>query len=222
MTKLATIQSRVSSIFRKRKVAPKKNKDDVVNGSVLKEDEDTVKIEESESDITLNDSLSFLFASTTVVTKPKKKSCRVTFTDVSIRHYNLIVGDNPYCRFPLSLGWNYGKEETHKVDLFEVQRDEQKHERIRERIHPRLYVPPTLPYHYLSDVHTEQDYDDSDERPTELTLHERRARLRAFGYTEAALRKAERQRIVALGLEWKDGGTPHFPFSQHFITRYTK
>ena len=153
---------------------------------------------------------------------PKKNGRSVSFTDVTVRHYDLILGDNPYVKYPLSLGWNYSKEEVHKVDAFECHRDERETQASRERIQPRLYVPPDVPYHYMNDVHTEQDYDDATSKPVELSLYERRARLRAFGYTEASLRQLERQRIVALALEWKGGGTPRFPFSQHYIARYTK
>ena len=226
MTKLANFRKSVKSIFRKRKVAPKQKKDGF-NDVSPKDDSVTVSLEESESYTSLNDSTSSLFStvaevSTADVLKSKKTQDHVSFGQVTIRHYDLILGDNPYIKYPLSLGWTYSKEEVRDVDLFESQREERESRACRERIQPRLYLPPTVPLHYMSDVHTEQDYDDAHTQPVELNLYERRARLRAFGYTEAVLRQLERHRLVTLALEWKEEGTPSFPFSRHFIARYTK
>ena len=123
MTKLAIFHRRFSSIFRKRKVAPKK--EDAVSNLIKGDEEETVRLEESDSHLSIHDSsCSFETPNEQVVAqeavKPKtKKAGRVSFSDVTVRHYELVLGDNPYCKFPLALGWSYGLEETHKVDHFE-------------------------------------------------------------------------------------------------------
>jgi len=225
MTKLAIFPRGVRSIFRKRKVAPKTNDDDVIK-LVKAEEEDTVKLEETESDDTLNDSCSFDCVppkEAVALAEPIKPKKSVSFSAVTVRQYDLVLGDNPSCRFPLSLGWNHNQEETVNVDSFEEQRGEREAQASNNRIQPRLYAPHAGADHYLCDVHTEQDYDDKDSKLiAELSLYERRARLRSFGYTEADLRLAERHRIISLALEWKDGGTPLFLFSNEFIMRYTR
>ena len=46
---------------------------------------------------------------------------RVSFSEVQVRIYELIPGDNPDCSFPLSLGWKHSKTETWGVDAYEKQ-----------------------------------------------------------------------------------------------------
>ena len=237
----------LSSIFRRRKVASKEDDGE----------EETVRLEESQSE--LSSCISFSVepvvvpstiteAEATTATQTTRK--HVSFKDVTVRHYDLILGDNPYNKYPLSLGWNYRQHETETIDVeaFEEARDRRLQQRANDRIQPRLYVPPeglgdpasgVTTCHYLSDVHTEEDFDDHlSKLLSELTLQERRIRLRSYGYSEAYLRKAERQRRVALALEYsvndgddkKNGGsatlaqpgppTPGFPYSPKFITRY--
>jgi hypothetical protein len=52
-------------------------------------------------------------ASTQTLPKPKKK---VHFSDVHVRIYNRILGDNPYVEIPLSIGWEYSVEEPSSVE----------------------------------------------------------------------------------------------------------
>jgi hypothetical protein len=44
----------------------------------------------------------------------------VHFSDVEVRIYNRILGDNPYVEIPLSIGWKYTSEETLPVDEHEA------------------------------------------------------------------------------------------------------
>lgn len=48
------------------------------------------------------------------------KHRRVSFADVEVRHYRLIVGDNPYTEVPLSLGWEYDDSRHATLDEFEA------------------------------------------------------------------------------------------------------
>lgn len=52
---------------------------------------------------------------------------RVSFSDVQVRIYELIPGDNPDCSFPLSLGWKHSKTETLSVDAHENQGTREEH-----------------------------------------------------------------------------------------------
>jgi hypothetical protein len=53
--------------------------------------------------------------------KPKKN---VQFTDVHVRVYNRILGDNPYVEIPLSIGWEFTVEEPSSVEEHEVRQFE--------------------------------------------------------------------------------------------------
>ncbi|CAB9530111.1 expressed unknown protein [Seminavis robusta] len=199
-----------------------------------------MKLEESDTEVTVGSTSSWVSlelplkpdaeVQVAIKAKPQPKKKSVAFSDVTVRQYELILGDNPGCKYPLSLGWNYAEQAMVQVDAFEQDRERRMDVSKNDRIEPRLYFAPdeTSPLymaadHYLSDVHMEQDYSDYKPHvPTELSLYERRARLRAFGYTEANLRNLERQRLTALALEWKNGGTPAFPFSHKYVSRYTK
>jgi hypothetical protein len=54
---------------------------------------------------------------TQTLPKPKKN---VQFSDVHVRVYNRILGDNPYVEIPLSIGWEYAVEEPSSVEEHEV------------------------------------------------------------------------------------------------------
>lgn len=143
--------------------------------------------------------------------RPKKKA--VSFSHVQVRHYELILGDNPGIRYPLSIGWNYQLEEHNHVDDYEDRRARAREFRkLHDRISPRLYGKEGDDF----------DIDIFDGPPDELSLYERRMRLRAFGYSEAYLRKLERQRQCRTALEWGGGGTPRFPHCDAFIQRYSR
>jgi len=198
-------------------------------------------------------------ASASVSVKPVRAK-KVSFANVTTRHYDLILGDNPHCKYPLSLGWDYQIESTQSVEDHQDVCQQAKEQAARDRIQPRLYTPPdngtdtpltiaqVSANHYMADVHMECDYDDEVSRKSlsELSMQERRTRLRAYGYTEAALRQAERRRRVNLALEWsahkgeeQPEGAPvtttatktvapvsapqaPFPYSSKFVTRYAR
>jgi hypothetical protein len=167
--------------------------------------------------------------------KTKKASDKmVSFSDVQVRTYEVILGDNPDCSFPLSLGWKYST--AHKADV-NTYEDEQQPKRTPK---PRLQVASIEPD--LNTMHIGQvldplflttktrtqdnavDYASSTIAP--LTLHERRLRLRAQGHSEQSLRQQERKRRVQLALEWSSGQFPKeaggFPYNtcayfRHYI-----
>lgn len=47
----------------------------------------------------------------------------VTFSDVHVRRYRLIVGDNPYCEVPLALDWDHGESQVISVDSYDEQHE---------------------------------------------------------------------------------------------------
>lgn len=145
----------------------------------------------------------------TTVEIPDRK--HVSFSNVQVRTYELIVGDNPDCSFPLSLGWRYQEEDTLDVDSFEQQR----HERQEDAI-GNTYTNLQQPQH--------QPPGPSKCLPKfPLTLHQRRLRLRSLGHTEVDLRRAERKRRIELALQWAGGQFPKeedFPYSKKYYLNY--
>jgi len=139
---------------------------------------------------------------------------KVTFQDVQERHYDLILGDNPHIKYPLSLGWRFTEAPRVPVEDHVQARQDRREQRTQDRIQPRLYVPPEglgespdVPDPHYLPLHTEQDFDDELSRKHlhELDLQERRTRLRSFGYSEAHLRREERFRRIALAMDYAHG-----------------
>jgi len=97
---------------------------------------------------------------------------RVTFSTVSKRLYNPILGDNPHVAFPLSMGWTYNEQEEIPVEIYDCDFHE---------------LEPD--YVYAQDMEP-------------LEVEERRMRLKAVGYTEKQLQQEERRRRIQLVLEW--------------------
>ena len=155
----------------------------------------------------------------TTSSKPqKRKKKAVSFSQVQIRHYELILGENPGIRYPLSIGWRYHLEEHQHIDDYETKRAEEKKTKEQDKV-PRLYVPPGE----AAEDHEDDPHEDGDDGLLEeLTLYERRMRLRTFGYSEAYLRTQERQRQCRIALEWGGGGGPRFPHCDAFIQRYSR
>lgn len=56
-------------------------------------------------------------SSATRVAPAERKQVR--FSDVQVRRYNRILGDNPYAEIPLAIGWLYSLESTSSVDKHE-------------------------------------------------------------------------------------------------------
>jgi hypothetical protein len=208
-------------------------------GTKEEERDETIEMEDStsllmcsEEEVEEEDAV--VIANTTRTTTSRQSNKSVSFSQVSVRQYNLIVGDNPYCKYPLSLGWNYTETVTVDVNGYERERAKRMEQYKADRVEPRLYQVPTKSEqetllhnqrvdHYLKDVHMEQDYDDYDiSKPQELSMYERRARLMAFGYTEEHLRQLERQRLVNQALQWKEGDTPCVSVSPFFVARYAR
>ena len=48
----------------------------------------------------------------------------VSFHAIQIRHYQMILGDNPACSIgaPVQLDWNFSHQEQHDLDIYEVER----------------------------------------------------------------------------------------------------
>lgn len=144
----------------------------------------------------------------------KKQKKNVTFSTVHMREYELIIGDNPDCSFPLSLGWRFVEHESMDLGVYE---SEHKPRRIQGRLEDRVHVgqllgliAPAIDPLMVTTM-----------RP--LTLYERRLILRANGHSEQSLRKAERRRRVELALQWASGHFPKqepYPYSQRFFLNY--
>lgn len=176
-----------------------------------------------------------ILATTSTNAEERDLKKRVTFEDVTVRHYDLIVGANNKANFPLSLGWKYRQceSDTVTVEDYEDARARRFQQKVCDSIRPRLYVATDdngAVEHYQSDVHIDQDYDDDVSEIVQLNMQERRTRLRSYGYTEEELRCAERQRKVALAMEcakYSPGeeassvlSQPPFSYNPKFMTRY--
>lgn len=107
-----------------------------------------------------------------VVSETFQDRPRVSFTTVSVRNYELILGDNPEAEFPLSLGWDYDEESPSSVSVDEY-----------DTRHDREGYKSAKNFEPLS--------------PTE-----RKARLEAVGLPEALLMQQERSRRVRVILEF--------------------
>lgn len=108
----------------------------------------------------------------------------VTFGEVTVREYEIIIGDHPNCRtgFPLSLGWNYINHCDVSVDHFEECRCDQR------RSKADLYKTPNDRRTMLQDGYS----------TTELQQAERRlARYRAQVARAKALKSLARARARA-------------------------
>lgn len=144
-------------------------------------------------------------------TKQKKN---VSFSTIQIRTYELILGDNPDCSFPLSLGWKYSEDNAVDLNDYECHHHPKRMQaRIEDCVHVGQLLginSPLVDPLMISAM-----------RP--LTLHERRVLLRAQGHSEQSLRKAERRRRIELSLQWASGHFPKqddFPYSQRFFLNY--
>lgn len=92
----------------------------------------------------------------------------VSFDTVQIRRFNQILGDQPGCDFPLSLGWLYTDEVPRDLETY----DREHHEGNPYYVHAK-HMETTL-------------------------FAEREERLHAVGYPSAFVRRAERRRKLFL------------------------
>jgi hypothetical protein len=74
----------------------------------------SVPTKNSPDNVTKSTTSTSTSATTQTLPKPKKK--QVHFSDVNVRVYNRILGDNPYVEIPLSIGWEYSVEEPSSVE----------------------------------------------------------------------------------------------------------
>lgn len=96
----------------------------------------------------------------------------VSFDNVEIRRYQLILGDNPFTEVPLALGWNYHYEsENMSVDAHEARK------LANESYVHAQYMEP-------------------------MDVSARQARLRGVGYSNAQIRQEERKRRITVLQEW--------------------
>lgn len=54
-----------------------------------------------------------------ILVKASAKHKKFCFSDVQVRHYSRVVGDDPSTEIPLALGWDYSVAETSPVDKHE-------------------------------------------------------------------------------------------------------
>jgi len=59
-----------------------------------------------------------LITSSSTIHEPQKRNS-VTFSTVEVRYYNRVLGDNPSCDFPLSLGWRHESSKPVPVNDFD-------------------------------------------------------------------------------------------------------
>ena len=146
----------------------------------------------------------------------KEKQKHVSFSNVQVRTYDLILGDNPDCSFPLSLGWRYNEQDKLDVEAFEHQRELKREERVKDIYKSQQQQQQPSPGPFSQPL--------KEKLPIlPLTLQERRLRLRSLGYTEQQLRKAERKRRIELSLQWASGQFPKqmdYPYSQRYFLNY--
>ena len=120
----------------------------------------------------------------------------VRFSDVEIRPYRIILGDNAWTDLPLGLDWEYDDPQRVTVQDFE----ESQHFRDGAYKSANDYEPLTAP--------------------------ERYARLRRAGYTDLQIRKLNRRRKIELVMEWayrqnRDEPTPSPCLNGHvYFGRY--
>jgi hypothetical protein len=172
---------------------------------------------------------------TLLMSKVKTKTAsdkKVSFSDVQVRTYELILGDNPDCSFPLSLGWKYNTADRVDVNTYEDERQPKRASSPRvASIEPDLntiHIGQVLDPLFLTTNTRIRDnaVDYASSTMVPLTLQERRLRLRAQGHSEQRLRQQERKRRVQLALEWSSGQFPNeeggFPYNtcayfRHYI-----
>lgn len=191
----------------------------------LKEIRDDTNVTASLSTSDVSEELKEAISSSNLVKTKTKKSTNkkhVSFSNVQVRTYEVILGDNPDCSFPLSLGWRYDAGDAVDVDTYESQYQQAPPEKHREDLHSMHIAQVLNPL--LSVSPSAIDYStEGSMTPLPLSLHERRLRLRAQGHSEQSLRQAERKRRIQLSMEWASGKFPKeetFPYSKKFFLHY--
>jgi len=156
--------------------------------------------------------------------KKNKNKKSVSFDRIkNVRTYNLIMGDHPKVKYPLSLGWSYHDEE---VTIGPIQQppsppkinddnDQDDNKLEFQNIAPTQPSQPQQPQ--------QQQY------PNHLSAEERFCKLLlTAGYAKHNLRHLERQRKIQLALEYVKGHDSHhndkcctlYQYDKKFINRY--
>ena len=177
--------------------------------------------------VSLAGSLSSLTApmsKTKVKTKTLNGTKNVSFSDVQVRTYELILGDNPDSSFPLSLGWKYNEADKMDLDTYQEGHQPKRPPKVQQEppigpdlntLHLGQVLDPTL--FTTSKRIPDNAVDYASSAMVALTLQERHLRLRAQGFSEQSLRQQERRRRVQLALEWSFGLYPKeaggFPYN---------
>jgi hypothetical protein len=102
-----------------------------------------------------------------------RKSREVSFHSISIRHYPMILGDNPAVSIgsPVQLDWDYHGEEKHDLDIYEVER--------RPRRKLRHLV---LSYYRRKDILLQAGYDENEMRSKERQLEKMKRQRKTTGF----------------------------------------
>jgi hypothetical protein len=88
----------------------------------------------------------------------KKVDSKVSFQNITIREYEQTIGDNPSVGYgtPISLGWNYGENDSIDIDLYEANRGSR---RSNRQMYLNHYQRKNLLIHRFG--HTEEEVKDA-------------------------------------------------------------
>ena len=97
----------------------------------------------------------------------------VSFHSIQIRHYRMILGDNPACSIgaPVQLDWNHESEEKHDLDIYEVER--------RPRRKLRHLV---LSYYRRKDILLQAGFDEGEMRVVEKQIGKLKRQRKTTGF----------------------------------------
>jgi hypothetical protein len=108
--------------------------------------------------------------------RPKEKQGNgknVSFNSVTVRNFNLILGDNDGCNVPLSIGWKWVESEPMPLDTY----DQMFHQEDPDYVCARRMQP--------------------------LNLEQRKRRLYSTGYSKQDVRREERRRRIQLAMAYR-------------------
>lgn len=130
---------------------------------------------------------------------PKRKA--ISFSaDVKVREYDVIIGDDRVCIYPLTLSWRHKEEHIYDLDEHESDRIER-----RERRRGREAEDPNEVFKKDDPETTPGTRRRSFPFPRRLSADERLELLRSFGHSTAELSQNARRRKIRLALEYAYG-----------------
>ena len=102
-----------------------------------------------------------------------EKKREVSFHSIQIRHYQMVLGDNPACSIgaPVQLDWDYDFEEKHDLDIYEVER------RPRRRLRHLV-----LSYYRRKDILLNAGFDENEMRSVERQLAKLKRQRKTTGF----------------------------------------